>query len=55
MRDGNAPLNELFNELGNEGWELISAQVLQSSIFSMRGMEEVSQPVSQRWVFKRER
>lgn len=47
-------LNELLNELGGEGWEMVSETVLDSVVFSSKhGVESVGAPLRMRWNFKR--
>jgi hypothetical protein len=46
--------NDILNELGSEGWELVSESVLDSVVFSNKhGVEMVGAPLRMRWNFKR--
>lgn len=45
---------DLLNELGAEGWELITETVLDSEIFTrLHGWENVGSPVLMKYVLKR--
>jgi hypothetical protein len=43
----------LLNELGAEGWELISEIALENTVHPQTGFETVGSPISIRWLFKR--
>ena len=45
---------DLLDELGRDGWELIAEHVIETGIFTpVRGVDNVGQPVSMVWTFKR--
>lgn len=47
-------LVEALNDLGSEGWELVSSDPLESTVMDGRfGWRQVSTPVRNRYVFKR--
>jgi hypothetical protein len=43
-----------FNELGADGWECYSTQVLSSAVWPRDGYETASHPLEMRFYFKRE-
>jgi hypothetical protein len=47
-------LSRLLNDLGAEGWELVSHTILRSVIFSKSlGWSNVGGPIEMAWTFKR--
>lgn len=53
---GGIPLAVVFNDLGREGWRLVTCEIPESTVASggYRGWDEVGIPVRQRWTFIRE-
>lgn len=48
------PLHRLLNEIGAEGWELVSeSQWERAAVGPVRGYQSVDAPIRQRWIFKR--
>lgn len=51
---GESHATEFLNQLGSEGWELVSNTVVETTIVpGQRGMAEVGTQVLQTWTFKR--
>ncbi len=44
---------EILNELGAEGWELVSETVRESSAGKRRGWPEAAHPIVRQWTLKR--
>ena len=44
---------DVLNELGAEGWELVTEVVMDSTVGPREDWGEVGYPVRQRWLFKR--
>jgi hypothetical protein len=53
-RPGKLPLANVLNSLGQEGWMLVSSQVVDSTITSHYGWAESGSPIRERWTFMRE-
>jgi hypothetical protein len=57
-RPGDTLLGTVFNDLGREGWRLVTSDVLDSVVdsgsYHHYGWHEVGVPVRQRWTFIRE-
>jgi hypothetical protein len=47
------PLLDVINDLGAEGWELVSGLVQSSRIAKLNNWSEASTPVQMHWTFKR--
>ena len=45
----------LANELGADGWELVTDQISGSAVIATLGWDHASQPVWRSWIFKRTR
>ena len=53
-RRGDLSVDVLLNELGNDGWELVSETVWHTAIMEgVNGWTESGSPVTARWTFKR--
>lgn len=47
-------LVEALNDLGTEGWELVTSDSLESTVMDLRfGWKQVTTPIRNRYVFKR--
>lgn len=53
-RDDTNPWS-LFEELGRDGWELVTESIVHSYIAEVNGYPEASSPIMMRWIFKRPR
>jgi hypothetical protein len=54
---GDTPIGVIFNDLGREGWRLVTSEILDSTVITggnYYGWDEVGFPVRQRWTFIRE-